>query len=622
VYSAIIERSPWYRPAWLFGSGLIPRLSSRFVAVLPLILILSAVIVFGWFVLLIFLAVGAWYYLSLRGMAARDVAAAEPVADTAPDRGGVGTPKKVCVIGAGPAGLCTIKELMEKGHQVVCLEASDRIGGVFSRRSTRPTLKLTSSPHLTAFSAYPAPQDRHAHWTCAEYAVYLGQYAERFGLLPSIRLNSEVVSISRAGERFSVAYRHDGEDKVEDAIDHMAVCTGLHAEPIRPEFPGVEKFTGEIVHSGELNWSADGSLVSHSFIGKTVAVVGIGETAGDLTAVVIELGARSCLLSIRDKRAGAFILPRVNPGTGLNNDYDTNRLRYSLPKWLHNRASIACSWLTARFSRLDPEARVRSGLLLRSHVPPFQGYATKTDAFVPHLVSGKGRIVPEIASLGDGNRVTFSDGSVEQVDMILLCTGFKPKSLPMTDGDCRPITQKGHYLRMFDPEQGDRIGFIGTARPAIGSIPSAAEMQARYLALVVSGERRLPSESRMVEEIAAAQKALRADFGEDWGHRLTNWIPYMDQLAARIGCRPPLRLWLERPRTALNCVVGPGNAYQYRLHGPGARPEEAAEIIRSLPVAMQRGEIALFVALHFFGSFAALCSPGRAFNRDRVCSPY
>ena len=38
--------------------------------------------------------------------------------------------KQIVIIGAGPAGLTAVIELLKKGHSVTILEATDRIGGI------------------------------------------------------------------------------------------------------------------------------------------------------------------------------------------------------------------------------------------------------------------------------------------------------------------------------------------------------------------------------------------------------------------------------------------------------------------------------------------------------------
>lgn len=50
-------------------------------------------------------------------------------------------------------------------------------------------------------------------------------------------------------------------------------------------------------------------------------------------------------------------------------------------------------------------------------------------------------------------------------------------------------------------------------------------------------------------------------------------IPYKDQIADLIGCKPNLgRLFFRDPLLALKCYFGPCCAAQYRLMGPGAWP--------------------------------------------------
>ena len=57
------------------------------------------------------------------------------------------------VIGAGPAGIVTTKELLEHGiGEVICLEQSDKLGGTFSK--SYDNLVLTSSVTFSMFSDF------------------------------------------------------------------------------------------------------------------------------------------------------------------------------------------------------------------------------------------------------------------------------------------------------------------------------------------------------------------------------------------------------------------------------------------------------------------------------------
>ena len=49
-----------------------------------------------------------------------------------------------------------------------------------------------------------------------------------------------------------------------------------------------------------------------------------------------------------------------------------------------------------------------------------------------------------------------------------------------------------------------------------------------------------------------------------------DYIPYADEIADQIGCRPDIfKLFLKDPSLAICCLFGPCAPYQYRLMGPG-----------------------------------------------------
>ncbi len=71
---------------------------------------------------------------------------------------------KVCVVGAGPCGLTTIKQLLDEGHEVVCFEKNPDVGGIWLRDAdgadaaqmkAYDTLMLTISMKLMAYSDHP-----------------------------------------------------------------------------------------------------------------------------------------------------------------------------------------------------------------------------------------------------------------------------------------------------------------------------------------------------------------------------------------------------------------------------------------------------------------------------------
>jgi len=113
------------------------------------------------------------------------------------------------------------------------------------------------------------------------------------------------------------------------------------------------------------------------------------------------------------------------------------------------------------------------------------------------------------------------------------------------------------------------------------------EMQARLAARIVTGQHRLPTPALMRVVAQADAARLLSQFGKS-GQRvraLVDYGYYLDQLAELIGCKPPLwRLFLTRPRLWLHVQYGAMQSTQYRLNGPGACPDLAERIVRSLPI--------------------------------------
>jgi Flavin-binding monooxygenase-like len=130
---------------------------------------------------------------------------------------------------------------------------------------------------------------------------------------------------------------------------------------------------------------------------------------------------------------------------------------------------------------------------------------TVSDSLLSKLDHGDIIVRPNIDRF-DGDRVCFADGSAEQVDAVIYCTGYKI-SLPFldealigADGDQIPL-----YHRVVPPKQPG-LYFIGLVQP-IGAIMPVAEIQSEWVADLLQGRATLPPEPRMNREIARYRAA-------------------------------------------------------------------------------------------------------------------
>ena len=75
---------------------------------------------------------------------------------------------------------------------------------------------------------------------------------------------------------------------------------------------------------------------------------------------------------------------------------------------------------------------------------------------------------------------------------MIVCTGFHLNFdwlQPPTPVQPNP---RLWFKHCFPPGLGDKLGFVGYARPAQGGIPPCSELLARYIGLLLTGKRKLP----------------------------------------------------------------------------------------------------------------------------------
>jgi dimethylaniline monooxygenase (N-oxide forming) len=235
--------------------------------------------------------------------------------------------------------------------------------------------------------------------------------------------------------------------------------------------------------------------------------------------------------------------------------------------------------------------RITRRLLAESGGGVLEQFGTKTDEFVRAMALGRCRRAGPIERF-DGDRVVFAGGDSCTADMVVFCTGFEPGP-----GFIEPEPSLERHLHIFDPAIGPSLGVVGRVRPAHGSIPPLAELQARYFALVTSGKRDLPCAAEMRESIAGLA-ATRARLLRAAPHRLPHLVDYTsfcDELAERIGCKPTAAAVRAESRAfRARFYAGPFVAAQYRLVGPHAKPDLAREAIEGLSIRHPRPMLVAF----------------------------
>ena len=210
---------------------------------------------------------------------------------------------KVCVIGAGPNGLTTIKQLLDEGHEVTCFERSADIGGIWYRHENDheetkafDSLVLTISMKLMSFSDFIHEGER-TFATHQGYFRYLQAYAENYGLKDHIRFNTAVDDVTHQDGTWRIGVTTNGT-RTEHVFDAVALCIGPFQRPNR-NIPEIQPFTGEVIHSATYR-------NNRSFVGKRVLALGLAESGADVIREISDV-ASDFTLSIRSR---SFLLVR------------------------------------------------------------------------------------------------------------------------------------------------------------------------------------------------------------------------------------------------------------------------------------------------------------------------
>lgn len=195
--------------------------------------------------------------------------------------------KRVCVIGAGTAGLCALKNSLQQGMDVVAYEQCSEIGGTWVyekagednvHSSMYEGLRTNLPKEIMGYPDYPYPKDIEESFVpSAEVLKFLQSYAQHFDLSKYIKLQHEIIRVRPLNEKWEIYVRDIKHDEISKEIfDFVFVCNGHYSMPLMPAIVGIEEYKGKKLHS---HWYRK----PDTFEGATVLVIGAGPSGMDIT---------------------------------------------------------------------------------------------------------------------------------------------------------------------------------------------------------------------------------------------------------------------------------------------------------------------------------------------------
>ncbi len=444
----------------------------------------------------------------------------------------------ICIIGAGISGLTMMKALRDRGIAYTTYEKSDQLGGNWVFRNSNGmssayrSLHIDSSRYSIAFDDFPFPDEFPDFPHHTQILAYFKAYAEHFGLADGIQFNT---GVERAERTADGTWRITLDNGQQHTFDLLVVGNGHHWDARWPEPPFSGEFDGVQMHSHEYI----DAFTPHDLHGKRVLVVGVGNSAMDISCELSHRGVAARLMV--STRRGAVVIPKYLFGRPLDAIIRTRPWLPLLPQRMFGAFLIRLA-----VGRMDSYG------LPQPHHRIWQTHPTVSSEFLIRAGSGDITVKPNIERLL-GDRVRFVDGSEEPFDAIIYATGYRI-TFPFFDPDFLSVDDNDFPLFKRALKPGiDNLVFVGFAQ-AVPSIIKFVEIQTRWLAAFIAGDYQLPPVDEMERIMARDQRNANAHFVSSKRHTM--------QVDTAIYERDLRKEWKRGARRAARHRRGDGSVEQ------------------------------------------------------------
>jgi cation diffusion facilitator CzcD-associated flavoprotein CzcO len=338
---------------------------------------------------------------------------------------------RVLIIGSGFAGLGAAIRLRKQGHDdFLVVERGSDVGGTW-RDNTYPGAACDVPSHLYQYSFEMNPHWSRSFSPQPEIQQYIRDTATKYNVRDKHLFNTEVTLATwdEPRERWLV-------DTTNGAFsaDVLVGAVGALAEPQLPDVKGIESFQGEIFHSAR--WNHDAELT-----GKRVALIGTGASAIQIGP---ELAKQVSHLDVY-QRTAPWVMPRSDrPYRKIE------KLAFRYLPGAQRLAREAIYWAREMFvlgfayrpqllkvAQRMAEKNIARGIAdpdLRAAVTPDWQIGCKriliSNTWYPMLAEDHVDLVCDGIAEIRANAIVGKDGTVREVDAIVVATGFHVTDSP------------------------------------------------------------------------------------------------------------------------------------------------------------------------------------------------
>lgn len=365
---------------------------------------------------------------------------------------------RVAIIGAGFGGLGTAMMLKKAGiEDFVLLERASEVGGTWAV-NTYPGAQCDIPSILYSFSFAPNPQWTRLYPFQPEIKDYLCRCAEEFGLLPHMWLGHDVLDAwwDEEAQHWNVV-TEQGRWQAQVLVG----ATGPFSEPAVPDLPGLDSFRGTVFHSAA--WDHE-----HDLTGERAGVIGTGASG---VQIIPQVQSQVDVLKVF-QRTPTWIMP--HPDRRLTRFEQRLFERFPMVQRLARQGCDLLQealvpgfvYLPGLLKGLEWLARghlrrqVRDSAL-RAKLTPTYAFGCKrptfSNSYYPALTKPNVEVVTDRITRVNEYGIVTADGSVYELDTIIMGTGFRMSENPVFN---RIRGRDGRSLN--DVWHGDAQAYLGT----------------------------------------------------------------------------------------------------------------------------------------------------------------
>lgn len=203
---------------------------------------------------------------------------------------------KYAIIGGGMSGILAAIKLLQKGEtRFAVFEKAADLGGTW-RENRYPGLTCDTPAHAYSYSFALNPDWQSYYATGAEIHAYFKKVAVDFGVMPYVRFNAEVTgcNFDEASSQWQITLV-SGETLTAEIV---IAGSGVLHHPNVPDLPGLDSFEGKAFHTAR--WD-DTAVLD----GTRVGVIGCGSTG---IQIINALWNRSAQL-VHFQRSPQWVFP-------------------------------------------------------------------------------------------------------------------------------------------------------------------------------------------------------------------------------------------------------------------------------------------------------------------------